>query len=91
MFGFRGKDVDKRVQAELAARHVRSLSRFAAMADARQQLREFCRDVLRLDQARDAVRIAAAVDTWEASSTKPKQRQRQQIFPWSWTIQRLMT
>ena len=61
------KAVDEMNQAKLAVAGVRSISRFNAMADTRQQLRDFCIRSLTLDAGRDAVAIASVLDSWEAA------------------------
>ena len=62
------------MQARLAMAGVKSLSRYAALADSRQTMREFCRNTLRLDPAAGPVDIAAIIDSWEASRTRMEAR-----------------
>lgn len=68
------KAVEEIHQARPAVSNVRSISRFNAMADTRQQLRNFCIHSLMMDAAADAVAIASVLDTWEAAKTRMEVR-----------------
>ena len=68
------KAVEEIVQARLAVANVRSISRFNAMADTRQQLRNFCIHSLAMDAARDIVAVASVLDAWEAARTRMEVR-----------------
>lgn len=68
------KEVGAGLQARLALAGVKSLSRYAALADTREAMREFCRGVMRMDPAGEPVEVAAIIDSWEASRTRMEAR-----------------
>ena len=70
------KEVALKVQAMLAAKKVKTVSRLAALADDRKGLREFCVKTLALDPdtAGNDVETAAVVDAWESARVRVEAR-----------------
>ncbi|CAJ1392764.1 unnamed protein product [Effrenium voratum] len=70
------KEVPPDVQVALAAARVRTVCRFAVLADDRCGIRDFCRRTLNIDPdaAGGDVNIAAVVDAWEAARVRVETR-----------------
>ena len=70
------KEVPPDVQVALAAARVRTVGRFAVLADDRGGIRDFCRRTLNIDPdaAGGDVNIAAVVDAWEAARVRVETR-----------------
>lgn len=64
------KGLSEVLQAKLAVARVRTIARFAAMADSRSAMRQFGNEVLALDPLRDLVEVAALVDAWESATLR---------------------
>ena len=62
------KEVSQLVQGRLSNANVKSISRFAAVGDARADIRTFCTGTA------DVVEIAGVVDTWQASKARMETR-----------------
>lgn len=67
-------DTSAVLQSRLAIARVRSISKLSAMADTREQARNFCRATLRLDLAADLFEVACIVEAWEACRTRTEAR-----------------
>ncbi len=67
-------DTSAILQSRLAIARVRSISKLGAMADTREQARNFCRASLRLDLGADLFDIACIVGSWEACRTRTEAR-----------------
>ena len=70
------KEVGATQQALLSRAGCKSLSRFAAVADTRAQLRNFLQNTLQMDPATQAMEIASLVDAWEGSKVRMEVRHR---------------
>ncbi|CAE7216749.1 unnamed protein product [Symbiodinium natans] len=66
------KDVSLKVQALVAQKKVKTISRLSAMADDRKGIREFCVKTLGLEASvgDDLVEIASVVDAWESARSR---------------------
>lgn len=67
-------DTSAVLQSRLAIARVRSISKLSAMADTREQARNFCRATLRLDLAADLFEVACIVEAWEACRARTEAR-----------------
>lgn len=68
------KHIPEAVQAALADKGIKALSRFSSIADDKAEVRTFCREVLRLDRVNGAADIAGVVDAWGAAQTRMEVR-----------------
>ncbi|CAJ1359189.1 unnamed protein product [Effrenium voratum] len=66
------KEMPPHVQVALAAARVKTVGRFAALADDRGGIRDFCQRTLNIDPAAAGgdVNIAAVVDAWEVAKVR---------------------
>ena len=62
--------------AKISMARIRSLGRFAVLADSRADMREFCRDTLGLrpGHADDRAEVAGVVEAWEAAAARNRAR-----------------
>ena len=67
-------DTSAVLQSRMAIARVRSINKLSAMADTREQARNFCRATLRLDLAADLFDVACVVESWEACRTRTEAR-----------------
>ena len=71
-------DTSAILQSRMAIARVRSINKLSALADTRDQARNFCRATLRLDLAADLFDVACVVESWEACRTRTEARHKMQ-------------
>lgn len=67
-------DTSAVLQSRTAIARIRSINKLSAMADTRDQARNFCSATLRLDLAADLFDVACVVESWEACRTRAEAR-----------------
>eukprot|EP00435_Cladocopium_sp_Y103_P049796 s841_g15.t1 len=68
------KEVSEQHQALLSNLGVKSVSKFAVIAEATADVRQFAVDQMQVDRARDMVAVAGIVDAWNACKTRMETR-----------------